>query len=119
MTIDTLRADELGVYGAAPSPTPRLDALAQESAVFERAVAPLPMTRPSHFSLFTSRYPREHGVLNNRIALPEAELTLAEAFRDAGYRTGAFVGLTVAQALPRWASFRSPPTRRPSTITKS
>jgi arylsulfatase A-like enzyme len=53
------------------------------------------MTRPAHFSLFTSRYPREHGVLNNQLSLPESELTLAEVFAEHGYRTGAFVAVSI------------------------
>jgi arylsulfatase A-like enzyme len=95
VTVDTLRADALGAHGARPSRTPRLDALAAESTVFERAAAPMPLTRPSHFSILTSRYPREHGVVNNRIALPETELTLAEIFAEHGYRTAAFVGVSL------------------------
>ena len=61
ITVDTLRADALGSYGASPSVTPNLDRLASRSTVFENASASMPMTRPSHFSLFTSLYPREHG----------------------------------------------------------
>lgn len=95
ITLDTLRADELGAYGAAPSPSPEIDALAAQSTLYERAVSPLPMTRPAHFSLFTSRYPREHGVLNNKLSLPESELTLAEIFAENGYRTGAFVAVAI------------------------
>jgi arylsulfatase A-like enzyme len=93
VTIDTLRADALGAYGAHPSPTPNLDRLAVESTLFERAVAPMPLTRPAHFSMLTARYPREHGVVNNRLALPASETTLAERLRGAGWRTGAFVGV--------------------------
>lgn len=95
ITLDTLRADELGAYGAIPSPSPLLDAFAAESTLYERAVSPLPMTRPAHFSLFTSRYPREHGVLNNQLSLPESEITLAEIFAQNGYRTGAFVAVAI------------------------
>jgi arylsulfatase A-like enzyme len=95
VTIDTLRADALGAYGAQPSPSPRLDALAAESTRYERAHSPLPMTRPAHFSMFTGRYPREHGVLNNKLSLPPGEQTLAEVFRAAGYRTGAFVAVAL------------------------
>jgi arylsulfatase A-like enzyme len=95
VTIDTLRADALGVYGARPSPSPSLDALATEATLFERAYTPLPMTRPAHFSMFTSRYPREHGVLNNKLSLPDAEQTLAEVLRESGYRTGAFVAVAL------------------------
>lgn len=93
ITVDTLRADALGSYGASPSVTPNLDRLASRSTVFENASAPMPMTRPSHFSLFTSLYPREHGVMNNHIKLPDERLTLAEILAEAGYRTGAFVAV--------------------------
>jgi len=93
VTIDTLRADHLGTYGSTVTRTPHIDRLAEESVVFEHAAAPMPLTRPSHFSILTSRYPREHGVVNNALSLPESALTLAEIFSSAGYRTGAFVSV--------------------------
>ena len=93
ITVDTLRADFLGAYGDLDAVTPNLDALARSSTLFERAAAPMPMTRPSHFSMLTSMYPREHGVVNNTKALPESALSLAEILDDAGYWTGAFVGV--------------------------
>jgi arylsulfatase A-like enzyme len=92
ITVDTLRADYLGSYGDA-SATPRIDAFAAGAAVFERCAAPMPLTRPSHFSLFTAAYPREHGVLNNAAALPDEAWTLTEALAEAGWRTGGFVGV--------------------------
>ena len=98
ITIDTLRADYLGAYGDGLSRTPRIDALAHGGTVFENAAAPMPLTRPSHFSLLTSRYPREHGVLNNRIDLPESAVTLAEIFSSHGYQTGAFVSVVLLDA---------------------
>ncbi|HSL84690.1 MAG TPA: sulfatase [Thermoanaerobaculia bacterium] len=97
VTVDTLRADALGAYGAGPGATPVLDRLAAGGVLFEDAVAPMPLTRPSHFSLFTGRYPREHGVVNNQLDLPEGEVTLAEVFREAGYQTGAFSGTRIFQ----------------------
>ena len=93
ITVDTLRADHIGAYGSASTRTPRIDQLAREGTLFTRAVTPMPLTRPAHFSMFTSLYPREHGVLNNALALPEENTTLAERFRAAGYATGAFVGV--------------------------
>jgi arylsulfatase A-like enzyme len=93
ITVDTLRADQLGTYGARPTRTPILDRLGAEGAVFERAAAPMPLTRPSHFSILTSRYPREHGVLNNRMVLPASTVTIAELLQERGYETGAFVGV--------------------------
>jgi len=93
ITVDTLRADYLGPYGDLASNTPNLDALARSAALFEHAAAPMPMTRPSHFSMLTSKYPREHGVVNNTKALPDSALSLAEILDDEGYWTGAFVGV--------------------------
>jgi len=93
VTVDTLRADVLGAYGASDARTPRIDQLAREGTLYERAITPMPLTRPAHFSIFTSRYPREHGVVNNALSLPEDATTLAERLREHGYRTGAFVGV--------------------------
>jgi arylsulfatase A-like enzyme len=94
VTVDTLRADHLGAYGSA-TPTPRIDGLAAASTLFEHAHAPMPLTRPSHFSMLTSLYPREHGALNNAQSLPDSSETLTELLGEAGYRTGGFVGVTL------------------------
>ncbi|MSR61997.1 MAG: hypothetical protein EXS08_06090 [Planctomycetes bacterium] len=94
VTLDTLRADHVGAYGDRAR-TPNLDRFAGTATVFEHASAPMPMTRPSHFSLFTGRYPREHGVLSNALALPDSEDVLAERLRDAGYKTAAFVAVSL------------------------
>jgi len=91
ITVDTLRADHLGSYGAGGSGTPNIDRLAREGTLFEGAAAPMPITRPSHFSILTAQYPREHGVLNNTMSLPDSALTLAEILQGHGWRTGAFV----------------------------
>lgn len=93
ITVDTLRADALGVYSPDAPATPAIDRLAERGTVFEQAVAPTPLTKPTHFSLFTGRYPREHGVVNNQLALPVEATTLAEVFREAGFRTGGFSGV--------------------------
>ena len=92
VVVDTLRADALGVYGGAAGASPEIDGWAEQSVVFERAIAAAPWTAPSHAALFTSRYSREHSVgfatgTTRLTGLP----TLAETFRDAGYRTAAFV----------------------------
>ena len=92
VTVDTLRADHVGVYVPGAG-TPRIDAFAREATVFEHCAAPMPLTRPSHFSLLTSLYPREHGVLNNAAALPDEAVTLPELLAPAGYRTAGFVGV--------------------------
>jgi arylsulfatase A-like enzyme len=90
ITVDTLRADRLGAYGSETTRTPHIDRLAREGVLFERAVAPIPVTKPSHFSMFTSLYPRDHGVMNNRMRLPEELPTLAGVLQRGGYDTAAF-----------------------------
>lgn len=92
ITIDTLRADRLGSYGHAEASTPVLDDLARRGARFEEAIAPVPLTLPSHASILTGVTPLVHGVRDNAgFALGAAPPTLAEALRDAGYETAAFV----------------------------
>jgi arylsulfatase A-like enzyme len=95
VTLDTLRADRLGAYGATDVSTPAFDALAAEGVLFEHAAAPMPLTVPSHASMLTGKYPREHGVLNHGMALPDGEVTVAETLRDRGYRTAAFVAVSL------------------------
>ncbi len=95
VTIDTLRQDHLGAYGAEVR-TPALDAFAADSVVFTEAFATAPTTLPSHTSLFTGTYPHRHGVrLNGRHRVPSEATTLAEVVRGAGYDTAAFVGTAV------------------------
>jgi arylsulfatase A-like enzyme len=64
ITIDTLRADYLGVYGSEVA-TPHLDELAAEGTTFLDAVVQSPLTLPSHSSILTGTYPTYHGVRDN------------------------------------------------------
>ncbi len=90
ISLDTLRADRVGVYGSYRPTTPVLDALAAESAVLTNAWAPWPETSGSHMSLFTSRYPSEHGVKGFVSAPARTIELLAERLRRDGYLTRAF-----------------------------
>lgn len=93
ITVDTLRADHLGAYGYPVDVSPHVDSLARQGVVFERAIAASSRTTPSHASIMTSRFTREHsiGYLNGGSRL-DGETTVAEVFRGAGYQTAAFVG---------------------------
>lgn len=96
VTLDTLRADRLGCYGFAQVVTPNIDALAREGVVFEHATATVPLTLPSHASIFTGLLPPHHGVRDNGgFFLEDSKTTLAERLKLAGYATGAFVGAWV------------------------
>lgn len=96
ITIDTVRADALGAYGATPSPTPHLDALAARGTLVEEVQTTVPLTLPAHSSLMTGRWPDEHGVRDNLgFRLADDADTLAERFHAAGYATAAFVAAVV------------------------
>jgi len=95
VSIDTLRADRLSLYGHERSTSPALDAFAREARVFESAWSQSPKTAESHMTLFTGLYPAAHGVENLRHrsqALAPAIPTLAEILQRAGYRTAGFHG---------------------------
>jgi arylsulfatase A-like enzyme len=102
ISIDTLRADALGVYGG-PMPTPGLDRLAGDGVLMQWAFAPTPTTAPSHATLFSGRDVQTHGTVGNgRLSLPQ--LPLAEAFRSAGYATAGFVSSYVLSRDLGWAT---------------
>lgn len=92
VSIDTLRADVLGSYGGRAL-TPNLDRLAARGARFTFAHAQAVVTRASHASMLTGRYPYEHGVRDNAgYALRPGEPTAATRLKSAGFATGAFIG---------------------------
>jgi len=96
ITLDTTRADALGVLGGKPGVTPFLDRLARESVLYEAAQTVAPLTLPAHASMMTGLYPPRHGVRDNNLgALPESAATLAEIARDGGCATAAFVSAAV------------------------
>jgi arylsulfatase A-like enzyme len=91
VSIDTLRADHLGLYGYERATSPVLDALALESAVFEQAMSSSPWTLPAHATLLTGLYPSRHGLTSHERYLSSSLATLAQLFSRAGYRTAAVV----------------------------
>src|SRR5271169_562713 len=96
VTIDTLRPDRLGCYGYSKIETPNLDKIARQGVLFENAVAPAPLTAPSHASMMTGLYPTVHKVRNTgAFVLPPSETTLAKTLQEQGWDTAAFIGSSV------------------------
>ncbi|MEO8382941.1 MAG: sulfatase-like hydrolase/transferase [Acidobacteriota bacterium] len=92
ISIDTLRADHLPAYGYAKGSTPALDAFRRDAILFQEAYAQVPLTLPSHASLFTGQPPYLHGVRNNLgYTLRAGQPTLASLLKAGGYATGAAV----------------------------
>jgi arylsulfatase A-like enzyme len=92
VSIDTLRADHLGVYGYGKSTTPAMDALAGESAVFLNTYASAPWTLPSHVAMLTSLNGIHHGVYYENDRMNPSLITLADFLRADGYFCAALTG---------------------------
>jgi choline-sulfatase len=96
ISIDTLRADHLPIYGYRAVRAPAMDALAADGIVFENAYAHSPQTLPSHVSMLSGRLPFEHGVRDNAgFTVKPGETLLQATLRDAGFATGGFVSAYV------------------------
>lgn len=92
ISIDTLRADRLSLYGNPRATSPQLEALAARGAVvFEQTIAAASSTLPAHASLFTGLEVLNHGAYLDR-PVPPSQVLLAERFQGAGYETLAVTG---------------------------
>jgi arylsulfatase A-like enzyme len=88
ISVDTLRPDHLACYGYSRATAPSIDRLAAQGVLFENAYATGPATIESHASLFTGRFPYQHGAFTGAWSpLPDEEVTLAELLGEHGYRT--------------------------------
>jgi len=88
--VDTARADHTSLVpgpGAERDTTPVLRKLAARGVDFRNAISQAPWTLPSFASIFTGKYPHEHGAFSLDSSLRASELTLAEVLREAGYET--------------------------------
>jgi arylsulfatase A-like enzyme len=92
VSIDTLRADHLSLYGYRRETSPFLDRFAKQAVVFDRAFSTAPWTAPSHASIFTGLYPEQHraGHDDPFAALPDDVETIATILHRRGYRTIGF-----------------------------
>jgi arylsulfatase A-like enzyme/Flp pilus assembly protein TadD len=116
ITIDTLRWDRVGAYGAAHNPTPVLDRLASRGTRFETAIAHAPLTAPSHASILTGLTPVRNGVRDNGAFVLAEQITLASTLRAAGYSTAAFVsGFPLDRRFGFAAGFQTYDDRLPGT----
>ncbi len=96
ISIDTLRADHLPMFGYRSVETPHLDALRHDGVLFTTAYSHVPLTLPSHTSLLTGLLPPHHGVRNNiGYVLDPKTMTIASFLRPQGYASGAAVSAYV------------------------
>jgi arylsulfatase A-like enzyme/Tfp pilus assembly protein PilF len=99
ITLDTTRADRMGFLGSDRGLTPNLDALAHVALVFSRAYAQVPLTTPSHATIFTGTYPQFNHVNYMGDPLGKSLPYLPDILHSNGYQTAAFVGALVLDPL--------------------
>lgn len=91
LSIETLRADHLGIAGHPEAHTPNLDRLLASGTYFTQAITPLPRTTPALASLLTGLAPHHHGSREVTDPIRHGVL-LAELLRERGFFTAAVVG---------------------------
>jgi len=103
ITVDTLRADHMSLYGYPRQTSPELARIAAGGVTFDGAIAQWPKTGASFASMFTGQYPQTTG-LTHRAAMrvPEEYLTLPELFQESGYTTLGVVSNAVLAAQFGW-----------------
>src|SRR5262245_33134014 len=92
VTLDTVRADRMGLLGSTRGLTPSLDGFARGATIFTQAYSQAPITTASHATILTGTYPPLHGVHHFGDPLGTAVPYLPDLLHHAGYRTAAFVG---------------------------
>ena len=91
IVMDTVRAENLSLYGYSLDTTPVLQDLSQQGVVFQQAFSTAPWTLPSHASIFTGHWHHEMSA-DWETPLDDTYPTLAEVLRGRGYETAGFVG---------------------------
>lgn len=88
ITVDTLRADHMSLYGYPRQTSPELDKLAANGVTFEQAICQWPKTGSSFASMFTGLYPHTTGLTHKAaLRIPEEHFTLPEFFKENGFTT--------------------------------
>jgi arylsulfatase A-like enzyme len=93
--IDDLGWTDIGVNGSTFHETPNIDALAASGVNFKRSYSANPVCSPTRAAMMTGKAPQRVGITqwisSAKVSLPLSEVTIGEAFQEAGYRTG-YVG---------------------------
>jgi arylsulfatase A-like enzyme len=88
LLVDQLRASALPLYGETQIATPNIDRLASQGLVLDNAIATCPVCTPSRAMLVTGRHPQTTGHLMNSVRTRHSEISIGDAFANAGYQTG-------------------------------
>ena len=87
---DDLGWGDVGFNGRTEWTTPHLDRLAADGVVLKHCYSAAPICGPSRGALLTGKYTIHTGVRRNDQDLPLEEVTIAEALKHRGYKSGLF-----------------------------
>lgn len=105
ITVDTLRADHMSLYGYPRETTPNLQKLAATGVTFDHAVCQWPKTGSSFASMFTGLYPHTTGLTHKAaLRIPEPYLTLPEFFKAEGFATFGVISNAVLASDFGWST---------------
>jgi len=106
ITIDCGRQDYL--YTSKTN-TPSLDGIAEKAISFTDAFSQINNTIPSHVSIFSSRYPCDHGVNSNFEKPIPGSLSLPAILERNGWKTLAITGVGfLSWLMGDWCSYNQP-----------
>lgn len=92
ISLQCLRPDHLGAYGYGRDVSRNIDAFARRSVLFENAIAQAGLTPVAQMSIFTSQYPRVHGMVSFEVAKDQVTpRSLPEVLKIYGYATAAII----------------------------
>lgn len=100
ITLDTQRADHISAYDPSHARTPSIDSLAALGTTYKNCYSLIPITLPSHASIFFSEPPHVLKNYNNgETVFPrKSRPPLALLFKKNGFQTAAFVSLGILEA---------------------
>jgi arylsulfatase A-like enzyme len=109
---DDLGYGDLSCYGQSLFSTPNIDRIAKEGMRFTQAYSGATVCAPSRCSLMTGLHgghARIRGNRNPEVPLETSDLTISEALKQAGYRTGLYgkwgLGYTGTPGIPNKKGF--------------
>lgn len=98
VTLDTTRADHIDYSSSGNTLTPHLAELASQGQFFENAYALIPITLPSHASMFYSLPPHRLQIYNNGQIQKVSWPSVTQLLKRNGFATGAVISLGVLKA---------------------
>lgn len=91
ISLDAVRPDHIGCYGYNKIKTTNIDKIAANGVLFDNSITASCLTPVSMASTLTGVYPNKHGLRDPFTSIKSK--TMAEFFKNKGYKTAAFVGI--------------------------